>query len=88
MNNILIFSLFLLIRRCSCAVSALFLYIDLLDIESILIRSLCGTDEYANNKRLYSKPGQTLIVFNPEYGREATYHIPLDGVRGSGGVSI
>ena len=58
------------------------------DIESILIRSLCGTDEYANNKRLYSKPGQTLIVFNPEYGREATYHIPLDGVKGSGGVSI
>ena len=47
-------------------------------IESILIRSLCGTDDYANNKRLYSKPGQTLMIFNDEYGREATYHIPLD----------
>lgn len=47
-------------------------------IESVLIRSLCGTDEYANNKRLYSRPGQTLIIFNDEYGREATYHIPLD----------
>lgn len=46
-------------------------------IESILIRSLCGADEYANNKRLYSKPGQTLMIFNNEYGRESTYHIPL-----------
>lgn len=48
------------------------------DIESILIRSLCGTDDYANDKRLYSKAGQTLIIFNNEYGRESTYHIPLN----------
>lgn len=48
------------------------------DIESILIRSLCGTDDYANNKRLYSKPGQTLMIFNDVYGRECTYHIPLN----------
>jgi hypothetical protein len=48
------------------------------DIESILIRSLCGTDEYANDKRLYSKAGQTLMIFNDVYGREATYHIPLN----------
>lgn len=48
------------------------------DIESILIRSLCGTDDYANEKRLYSKSGQTLMIFNLEDGREATYHIPLD----------
>lgn len=48
------------------------------DIESILIRSLCGTDDYANEKRLYSKPGQTLMIFNLEDGREATYHIPLN----------
>ena len=47
-------------------------------IESILIRSLCGTDDYANNKRLYSKPGQTLMIFNDDYGRESTYHISLD----------
>lgn len=47
------------------------------DIESILIRSLCGTDDFANEKRLYSKPGQTLMIFNLEDGREATYHIPL-----------
>ena len=48
------------------------------DIESILIRSLCGTDDYANGKRLYSKPGQTLMIFNLEEGRESTYHIPLN----------
>ena len=47
-------------------------------IESILVRSLCGTDDYANNKRLYGKAGQTLIIFNDDYGREATYHIPLN----------
>lgn len=46
-------------------------------IESILVRSLCGTDEYANNKRLYSEAGQTFIIFNDDYGRECTYHIPL-----------
>lgn len=49
-------------------------------IESVLIRSLCGTDDYANNKRLYSRPGQTLMIFNNVYGRECTYHIPLDQV--------
>ena len=47
-------------------------------IESILIRSLAGTDDYANEHRLYSRPGQTLMIFNDVYGREATYHIPLD----------
>lgn len=48
------------------------------DIESILVRSLCGADEYSNNGRLYSRPGQTLMIFNDVYGREATYNIPLD----------
>lgn len=46
-------------------------------IESILVRSLCGTDDYANSRSLYSKPGQTFMVFN-KHGRECTYHIPLD----------
>lgn len=49
-----------------------------LGIENILIRSLCGTDDYANGHRLYSKAGQTLLIFNEDYGREATYHIPLE----------
>lgn len=48
------------------------------NIESILIRSLCGADDYSNDSRLYSRPGQTLMIFNDVYGREATYNIPLD----------
>ncbi len=47
-------------------------------IESVLIRSLCGTDDHANNGRLYSAPGQTLMIFSPEEGRECTYNIKLD----------
>lgn len=46
-------------------------------IESILVRSLCGVDEYANNNRLYSAPGQTLMIFTPEEGRDGTYNIKL-----------
>lgn len=48
-----------------------------LGIESILVRSLCGADEYSNNKRLYSSPGQTLVIFTPEDGRQCTYNIKL-----------
>lgn len=48
------------------------------DIESIIVRSLCGTDEYANNKRLYSSAGQTLLIMNRDEGRECTRNIKLD----------
>lgn len=47
-------------------------------VKSILVPSLCGTDDYANSGRLYSDPAQTLMIFNDVYGRECTYHIPLD----------
>ena len=50
---------------------------ETMGIESILVRSLCGTDEYANIHRLYSDPGQTLMIFTPEDGRECTYNIKL-----------
>ena len=46
-------------------------------IESALVGSLCGTDEYANNKRLYSYPMQTLCIFTPEDGKLCTYNIKL-----------
>ena len=45
-------------------------------IESILVRSLCGVDDYANDHRLYSNAGQTLMIFS-EDGRECTYNIKL-----------
>jgi hypothetical protein len=47
------------------------------DIESALVGSLCGADEYANNKRLYSNPMQTLCIFTPEDGKKCTYNIKL-----------
>lgn len=49
-----------------------------LGIKSTLVPCLCGTDDHANNGRLYSDPAQTLIIFNDVYGRESVYHIPLN----------
>lgn len=49
-----------------------------LKIESMIVRSLCGTDEYANGKRLYSTPGQLMMVFTPGIGADAYYQIKLD----------
>jgi hypothetical protein len=46
-------------------------------IESTLVGSMCGADEYANNKRLYSNPTQTLCMFTPEDGKWCTYNIKL-----------
>lgn len=46
-------------------------------IESTLVGSLCGTDEFANNKRLYSKPVQTLCIFTPVDGKLCSYNIKL-----------
>lgn len=46
-------------------------------IESTLVGSLCGTDEYANNKRLYSNPTQTLCIFTPDDGKLCSYNINL-----------
>lgn len=46
-------------------------------IESALVGSLCGTDEFANNKRLYSNPMQTLCIFNQDDGKLCTYNIKL-----------
>ena len=51
---------------------------ETMGIESVLVRSLCGTDAYANGIRAYSAPGQTLMIFSPEEGRECTYNIKLD----------
>lgn len=39
--------------------------------------SLCGTDDYANTKRLYSPPSQLLLIVNPECGVDAEYEIKV-----------
>lgn len=51
---------------------------DALGIESIICPSLCGTDNYANEKRLYSTPGQLMMLFTPEGGAECRMMIRLD----------
>ena len=48
------------------------------DIENILVRSLCGSDGFANSHRLFSNAGQTLMFFTKEDGRMATYNIKLN----------
>ena len=48
---------------------------DYYGIDNVMVSSLCGTDDYANGKRLYSKAGQTLCIFNKEDGKVCTYNI-------------
>ena len=49
--------------------------VDFYGIENVLVSSLCGTDNYANGKRLYAKAGQTLCIFNQEDGKVCSYNI-------------
>ena len=47
-----------------------------LGIEQIGVGCLCGSDEYAKNKRLFGKPSQTFLVFTPE-GLDSVHEINL-----------
>lgn len=49
-----------------------------LGIESMIVPCLCGTDDYANGKRLYSTPAQLMMVFRPGVGADACYQIKLN----------
>ena len=44
-------------------------------IENIIVGSLCGTDDYANEHRLYSEPNQTVMIFTEEDGKYAQYNL-------------
>ena len=46
-----------------------------LGIRSMIAGSLCGTDDYANGKRLYSTPEQLMVFFRDGYGVDAIYHL-------------
>lgn len=48
---------------------------DELGISSMICGSLCGTDEYANTKRLYSRPEQLLLIVKEDCGVDAEYKI-------------
>ena len=48
-----------------------------LGVTSMICGSLCGADDYANQKRLYSTPSQLLLIVNPKRGVDAEYRISL-----------
>lgn len=52
--------------------------VDSIGITSIICGSLCGTDDYANSKRLYSKPEQLMLIVNESDGVDAEYHLKCD----------
>lgn len=46
-----------------------------LGVTAIICGALCGSDDYANGKRLYSTPSQLLLIVNPNDGVDAEYRI-------------
>lgn len=48
---------------------------DELGVTALLCGSLCGADDYANGKRLYSDPSQLLLIISPECGVDAEYRL-------------
>lgn len=46
-----------------------------LGVTAQICGSLCGSDDYANDKRLYSTPSQLLLIVNPDIGVDAEYKI-------------
>lgn len=46
-----------------------------LGVRAMMCGSLCGTDDYANEKRLYSDPFQLLLIVEPGVGVDAEYRL-------------
>lgn len=46
-----------------------------LGITATICGSLCGADDYANDRRMYSSPEQLLLVVNKECGVDAEYRL-------------
>lgn len=46
-----------------------------LGVTSMLCGALCGADDYANSKRLYSTPSQLLLIVNQTNGVDGEYRI-------------
>ena len=51
-----------------------------LGVTSAICGSLCGTDDYANGKRLFSTPSQLLLIVNQEAGVDAEYHLKCKNI--------
>lgn len=48
---------------------------DELGITAAICGSLCGTDDYANGKRLYSTPSQLMLIVDRDLGVDAEYRL-------------
>jgi len=48
---------------------------DELGVTAMICGSLCGTDDYANGKRLFSTPSQLMLIVDKEHGIDAEYNI-------------
>ena len=48
---------------------------DEVGIYAMICGALCGTDDYANSKRLYSQPEQLLLIVTEDDGVDAEYRI-------------
>lgn len=46
-----------------------------LGVTAVVCGSLCGSDDYANGKRLYSTPSQLLLIVSPYVGIDAEYKL-------------
>lgn len=46
-----------------------------LGVTSMVCGSLCGADDYASDRRLYSEPSQLLLIVTPECGVDAEYRL-------------
>ena len=46
-----------------------------LGVTAMLCGALCGSDDYANDKRLYSVPSQMPLIFNGVEGLDAEYRL-------------
>ena len=46
-----------------------------LGVTATICGALCGTDDYASERRLYSQPSQQLLIVTPEKGVDAEYRL-------------
>ena len=49
-----------------------------LGITSFICGSLCGSDDYASDRRLFSDPSQMLLIVNDKYGVDAEYRLSCE----------
>ena len=52
--------------------------IEELGVTAVICGALCGTDDYANEKRLFSTPSQLLLIVNERDGVDAEYHLKCE----------